>query len=45
MENMVYSGINNEIRQIGAFHVLTALTMVSIPARHSMPWLYESIVF
>lgn len=44
MENMTYSGINIEYRKIGALHVLTALTMVSIPARQIMPWLYESII-
>lgn len=44
MENMIYSGINIEYRKIGALHVLTALTMVSIPARQIMPWLYESII-
>lgn len=44
MENMTYSGINIEFRKIGALHTLTALTMVSINARQTMPWLYESII-
>ena len=44
MENLVFSGINLDFRKIGALHALTALTMVSIPARQAMPWLYESIV-
>lgn len=44
MENMIYSGLNVEYRKIGALHSLTALTMVSIQARHIMPWLYESII-
>ena len=44
MENMTYSGINLEYRKIGALHALTALTMVSVPARQIMPWLYESII-
>ena len=44
MENFTYSGINIDYRKIGALHVLTALTLVSIPARQTMPWLYESIV-
>lgn len=44
MENITYSGINIDYRKIGALHVLTALTMVSINARQTMPWLYESII-
>ena len=42
-ENMVYSGINIEYRKIGTLHALSALTLVSAPARESMPWLYESV--
>jgi hypothetical protein len=45
MENLIYSGFDDEYRKISAFHLLSALTMVSIPARTSMPWLYESIVY
>jgi hypothetical protein len=45
MENMVYCGIDNDYKRIGTFHVLTALTVVSIPARISMMWLYESLVY
>jgi hypothetical protein len=45
MENLIYSGIDEEYRKIGALHVLSALTLVSSPARIAMPWLYESIVF
>ena len=43
MENIVYTGINDEYKQLGAMHVLRALTMVSGDARASLPWLYESI--
>ena len=43
LENMVYSGINIEYRKIGTLHALSALTLVSVPARESMPWLYESV--
>jgi len=45
MENIIYTGINNEYKQIGTLHILTALTHVSIPARASLPWLYESVNF
>ena len=44
MEDMVLTGIDSEFRMLGAFHVLSALTVVSLPARESMRWLYESIV-
>lgn len=43
MENMVYCGIDDEYRKIGALHVLTALTNVSIDARFVMPWLYDTL--
>ena len=45
MENIIYTGINNEYKQIGALHVLTALTHVSIQAGASLPWLFESVSF
>jgi hypothetical protein len=44
-ENMIYSGISNEIRQIGVMHSLTALTIVSTSARYALPWLFESMEF
>jgi len=43
MENMIYTGVDDEHRKIGALHVLTALTLVSSHARAALPWLYESI--
>jgi len=43
-ENMVFSGIDIEFRKIGALHVLSALTVISNPARLAIPWLYESVV-
>ena len=45
MENMIYSGIDDEFRKLGALHVLSGLTMVSSGARQSLPWLYESIAY
>lgn len=42
---MVYSGINVDMRRLGTFHALTALTIVSRDARIAMPWLYESIIY
>ena len=43
MENMIFCGQDEDHRRLGAFHVLTALTVVSIHARIAMPWLYESL--
>ena len=43
MENMIYCGVDDEYRKIGALHVLTALTNVSLEARHAMPWLFDTL--
>ena len=43
IEYMVYCGIDDEYKKIGALHVLTGLTGVSMGARTSLPWLYESL--
>jgi hypothetical protein len=45
IENLVYSGIDEDHRKIGTLHALTALTLVSRNARNAMPWLYESVAF
>jgi hypothetical protein len=42
MENMIYTGINDEYKQQGAIVVLTAITLISQNAREILPWLYES---
>ena len=44
-ENLIYTGIDVEIRKISTLHVLSALTVVSTQARISMPWLYESLEY
>ena len=44
-ENFVYCGINQEYRKIGTLHALSALTLVSNPAREAMTWLYDSVRF
>jgi hypothetical protein len=45
IENIVYGTNDIENKKIGILHALTALTLVSEPARLSIPWLYESIRF
>lgn len=45
IENMVFLGINEDSRKLGAFHALSALTIVSAGARQAMPWLYDSVAY
>jgi hypothetical protein len=45
MEHMVYTGTDIEYQKIGALHVLSALTLVSLQARQSMYWLYEGLIY
>jgi hypothetical protein len=44
MEDMVYTGVDVEFKTLGALHVLSVLTIVSLQARANMPWLYESLI-
>ena len=43
IEMMIYSGINTDSRTLGSYYVLSALTLVSIPAANAFPWLYQSL--
>jgi len=42
MEQLVYSALDVEDRKLGAMYVLMALTLVSVPARANLTWLYSS---
>jgi hypothetical protein len=44
IHTFVTSGINRDSQSLGAYYVLSALTLVSQPAQAAMPWLYESVV-
>ena len=44
IENMILTSLDTEYRRIGCLHVLTALTVVSIPARIQYGYLYDSII-
>jgi hypothetical protein len=44
MENLVSKGINSDSQSLGAFYILSALTLVSHNAAIALPWLYESVV-
>jgi hypothetical protein len=41
-ETLIYSGIDDEHKQLGAMYFLTGITIVSQSARNQMPWLYEN---
>ena len=43
MEKMVYRSPNDSDKNIGALYILSSLTLVSINARNSLPWLYAAV--
>lgn len=45
INTFVTSGINRDSQSLGAYYVLSALTLVSQHAQAAMPWLYESVVY
>lgn len=45
MNTLVTSGNVRDSRGLGAYYVLSALTLVSQSARNAMPWLYESVMY
>jgi hypothetical protein len=42
IENLIKSAVDVDNKTLGSFYVLSALTLVSQPARDAMPWLYEA---
>jgi len=42
LEKFINSGINNDIKSLGAYYVLGALTLVNTEAAASLPWLFQS---
>jgi hypothetical protein len=45
IENLIKSAVDIDNKMLGTFYVLSALTLVSQPAREAMPWLYEAVVY
>lgn len=43
-ENLTYYGITNDDKNMGAYYVLTALTLQSSTAANALPWLYQSVM-
>jgi len=44
IHTFVMTGINRDSQSLGAYYVLSAMTLVSQSAQAAMPWLYESVV-
>jgi hypothetical protein len=44
LEKLVYSGIDNDSKALGAYYVLAAITLVNMNAANTLPWLYQSVV-
>ena len=45
IENLIKSSVDLDNRMLGSLYVLSALTLVSQPARDAMPWLYDAVVY
>ena len=43
IELFVNTGINDDSKNLGAYYVLSALTLVSYKAAEALPWLYQSV--
>lgn len=44
IDNIISNGIDDENKKLGAFYVLSGLTLVNIDAANAMPWLYQSVM-
>ena len=44
LRKLVYDGINDEFRSLGAYYILASLTIVNENAAIALPWLYESVL-
>jgi len=42
-ENLVFHGMTDDDKTLGAYYILTALTLQSHDAAVAMPWLYQSV--
>ena len=43
-ENLIYYGITDDDKNMGAYYILTALTLQSTEAANALPWLYQSVM-
>jgi hypothetical protein len=44
LHDLLYRSNQTEYQVLGAYYILSALTLVSIPAADALPWLYESVL-
>jgi len=44
-ENLISKSPSRENQSLGAYYILSALTLVSQSAAAAYPWLYESVVY
>ena len=42
LDKLITKGIDRQLKSLGAYYILGALTLVSIDAAATMPWLYET---
>ena len=45
LEKLVYSGIDQDSKSLGAYYILGSLTLVNNQAADSLPWLYQSFSY
>jgi hypothetical protein len=45
LEKLVNTGINNDMKTLGDYYILGALTLVNETAASALPWLYQSLIY
>jgi hypothetical protein len=45
LNKLINSGINADYKSLGAYYVLSALTLVNMNAANALPWLYQSVAY
>jgi len=45
LNKLINSGIHNDYKSLGAYYVLSALTLVNTNAANALPWLYQSVAY
>jgi hypothetical protein len=45
IEKLVYNGINADSKSLGAYYILSALTLVNQNAAIALPWLFQSVSY
>jgi hypothetical protein len=45
LEKIVNTGVDRDSKSLGAYYVLSALTLVNTEAATSLPWLFQSVSY